>query len=269
MTTAAAPAQTVPSRASVRRALLAHSAVFVLGFTIVFVLAGASASALGALFKEHQVLIARVIGVIIILLGLSMMGLFRVPFLAMDKRLHFAHTATSYPATLLAGIGFAAGWSPCIGPVLAAVLALAGSTSSVGTGVVYLLIYSLGLGIPFILTGVALNYVLPILKRFKRYLHAIEIVAGLIVIGMGLILVTNSFLRFTGFLYKEFPALANVGTGPDIGGGALTLGAVFLAGVVSFVSPCVLPLVPAYISLLTGQRLETLVDAYEPQPAAS
>jgi cytochrome c biogenesis protein CcdA len=78
---------------------------------------------------------------------------------------------------------------------------------------------------------------------------------------MGVILVTGSFLRFTGFLYREFPALANVGTGPDVGGGALTLGAVFIAGVVSFISPCVLPLVPAYISLITGRRLETLVAA--------
>jgi cytochrome c-type biogenesis protein len=267
MTTAAPPIQTTPSPLLVRRELLLHSVVFVLGFTLVFVLAGASASALGALFREHQVLIARIIGAVIILLGLNMMGLFHIPFLAMDKRLHFAHTSTTYPATLLAGIGFAAGWSPCIGPVLAAVLALAGSTSSVGLGVAYLLIYSIGLGLPFILTGLALNIVLPVLKRFKRYLHAIEIVAGLIVVGMGLILVTNSFLRFTGFLYKEFPALANIGTGPDIGGGALTFGAVFLAGVVSFISPCVLPLVPAYISLLTGRRLETLVEAYEPKPA--
>lgn len=255
--------QPAPAPLSVRRELLAHSIVFVLGFTLIFVLAGASASALGALFKEHQVLIARVIGVVIILLGLNMMGLFRIGVLAMDKRLHFAHHTTSYPATLLAGIGFAAGWSPCIGPVLAAVLAIAGSTSNPGLGVIYLSVYSLGLGLPFIATALALNFVLPLLKRFKRYLHAIEIFAGILVVGAGLILVTNSFLRFTGFLYKEFPALANVGTGPDIGtGSALTLSVVFIAGLVSFISPCVLPLVPAYISVLTGRRLEALVDAY-------
>ncbi|HEV2907926.1 MAG TPA: cytochrome c biogenesis protein CcdA [Candidatus Eremiobacteraceae bacterium] len=263
MSTHAGPVETAPAPQLVRRELIAHSLVFVLGFTLVFVLAGASASALGVLFKEHQVLIARVIGVVIILLGLNMMGLFSLPFLAMDKRLHFAHTSTSYPATLLAGLGFAAGWSPCIGPVLAAVLAIAGSTGSVGLGVAYLFVYSLGLGIPFVLTAVALNYVLPVLKRFKRYLRAIEIFAGVLVVGAGLILVTNSFLRFTGFLYKEFPALANIGTGPDIGaGGALTLTVVFIAGFVSFISPCVLPLVPAYISVLTGRRLEALVDAY-------
>ena len=253
---------TAAIQGSPRRELIAHSIVFVLGFTLIFVLAGASASALGALFKEHQVLIARVIGVVIILLGLNMMGLFRLPFLAMDKRLHFAHTTTSYPATFLAGVGFAAGWSPCIGPVLAAVLALAGSTSSVGLGTAYLLVYSLGLGIPFIVTALALNWMLPLFRRFKRYLHAVEIVAGLLVIGMGLILVTDSFLRFTGFLYREFPALANIGTGPEMGSGAaLTIGAIFVAGLVSFISPCVLPLVPAYVSLLTGRRLEALLES--------
>lgn len=253
--------QTTARPANVRLETLAHALVFVAGFTLVFVAAGATASALGQALSDYRVWIARIFGVIVILLGLNLMGLFRIPFLAMDKRLHFAHTITSYPATLLAGIGFSAGWSPCIGPVLAAVIALASSTRDVRLGTEYLLVYSLGLGIPFIITALALNYVLPLFKKFKRYLQAVEIVAGLIVVGMGVVLVTDSFLRFTGFLYREFPALANVGTGPDIAGGALTIGAVFVAGVVSFISPCVLPLVPAYISLITGRRLETLVAA--------
>ena len=240
---------------------LAHALVFVAGFTLVFVAAGATASALGQVLSDYRVWIARIFGVVVILLGLNLMGLFRLPFLAMDKRLHFTHTITSYPATLLAGIGFSAGWSPCIGPVLAAVIALASNAHDVRLGTEYLLVYSLGLGIPFIITAVALNYMLPLFKKFKRYLQAVEIVAGLIVVGMGVVLVTDSFLRFTGFLYREFPALANVGTGPEVAGGALTLGAVFAAGVVSFISPCVLPLVPAYISLITGRRLETLVAA--------
>ena len=253
------PPQTRP--ANVRLETLTHAFVFVIGFTLVFVAAGGTASALGQAFADYRVWIARIIGVIVILLGLNLMGLFHLPFLAMDKRVHFAHHITSYPATLLAGIGFSAGWSPCIGPVLAAVIALAGSARDVRMGTIYLLVYSLGLGIPFIVTALALNYMLPLFKAFKRYLRAAEIFAGVLVVAMGVILVTGSFLRFTGFLYREFPALANVGTGPDVGGGALTLGAVFIAGVVSFISPCVLPLVPAYISLITGRRLETLVAA--------
>ncbi|HXM19372.1 MAG TPA: cytochrome c biogenesis protein CcdA [Candidatus Tumulicola sp.] len=239
-----------------RRDVVFHSLVFILGFTLVFVAAGASASALGQAFAEYRTVITRVFGVIVILLGLNMVGLFKVPFLAMDKRLHFERRGVSYVGSLLAGLGFAAGWSPCIGPVLAAVIALASESGSVATGTGLLLVYSIGLGIPFLLTAIALQYVLPLFHRIKRFLPAIEIGAGIIVIGMGLVLLTNSFVRFTGWLYQTFPALANVGTGPE--SASLSLGAVFIAGLVSFLSPCVLPLVPVYISLLTGQSIEEL-----------
>jgi cytochrome c-type biogenesis protein len=249
-------AEPVMAAAPVRRDVVFHSLVFILGFTLVFVAAGASASALGQAFAEYRTVITRVFGIIVILLGLNMVGLFKLPFLAMDKRIHFERRGVSYVGSLLAGLGFAAGWSPCIGPVLAAVLALASDTGSVSAGTGLLLVYSVGLGIPFLLTAVLLQSVLPLLRRMRRYLPAIEIAAGVIVIGMGLVLVTNSFLRFTGWLYQTFPALANVGTGPE--SASLSIGAVFLAGLVSFLSPCVLPLVPVYISLLTGQSLEKL-----------
>lgn len=239
-----------------RRDVIFHSLVFILGFTLVFVAAGASASALGQAFAEYRTVITRVFGVIVILLGLNMVGLFKVPFLAMDKRLHFERRGVSYVGSLLAGLGFAAGWSPCIGPVLAAVIALASESGSVLTGTGLLLVYSIGLGIPFLLTAIALQWVLPLFHRIKRFLPAIEIGAGIIVIGMGFVLLTNSFVRFTGWLYQTFPALANVGTGPE--SASLSLGAVFIAGLVSFLSPCVLPLVPVYISLLTGQSIEEL-----------
>jgi cytochrome c-type biogenesis protein len=235
VSTAAGSVDASPAPVSVRRELLTHSIVFVLGFTLVFVLAGASASAIGALFKEYQVLIARIIGVVIVLLGLNMMGLFRLPFLAMDKRLHFAHTTTSYPATFLVGIGFAAGWSPCIGPVLAAVFALAGSTASVVRGTEYLLVYSLGLGIPFIITALALNYVLPFFKRIKRLLPVAEFIGGLIVVGMGLVLVKNSLLLLIGFLYFFFEEISNFGWVQVFVGGGMSLVFVFSEGVLSFI----------------------------------
>lgn len=254
------------SATTVRRDLVMHSLVFVLGFTLVFILAGASASALGALFSEYRIIIARVFGVVVIVLGLNMVGVFRLPFLAMDTRPHFEKRNISYPGSLLVGIGFAAGWSPCIGPVLAAVLALAANAHSVGLGTAYLLVYSGGLGIPFILTALALNYLLPLLKRFRRYLRAIEIIAGLIVIAMGVVLITNKWLFFVGYLYQTFPAVANLGTGPELAGNVISWGAVFVAGLVSFISPCVLPLVPVYVSYLTGQSIENLVAAYERWP---
>ena len=181
-----------------------------------------------------------------------------MPFLAMDKRLRIHTARTSYPGSVLVGIGFAAGWSPCIGPILAAVLALAAEEKTVSHGMGLLLIYSAGLGVPFLLTALALQYVLPLLNRMKRYLQVIEMVAGAIVIGMGLVLVTDSLLRFTGWLYKTFPALANVGTGPEASGEVISVAAVFIAGLVSFISPCVLPLVPVYISWITGQTIEEL-----------
>jgi cytochrome c-type biogenesis protein len=123
-----------------------------------------------------------------------------------------------------------------------------------------LLVYSAGLAIPFFLTAFALDRALPIFKRTRRFLPAIEFVSGLFVIAMGLVLVTNEWLRFTGWIYATFPALANLGTGPEATG-AISIGAVFVAGLVSFISPCVLPLVPVYISYITGQTIEQLAAA--------
>ena len=259
-------------RPAVQREVIAHALVFIAGFTLVFVAAGATASSIGQLFAEYRVLITRVFGILVIVLGLNMLGLFRFAFLAMDKRLRIHTTRATYPSSFLVGVGFAAGWSPCIGPILAAVLALASEQTTVAHGMQLLFIYSLGLGLPFLLTAVALQYVLGLLNRLKRYLRVIEMIAGVIVVGMGLVLVTDSFLRFTGWLYKTFPALANVGTGPEASGDVISAGAVFIAGVVSFISPCVLPLVPVYISWITGQSIENLVGAYDrrgesPSPA--
>jgi cytochrome c-type biogenesis protein len=256
-----ASTSTAPA-AQARRSVVAHSLVFIAGFTLVFIAAGATASTLGQLFADYRLIITRVFGIIVIVLGLNMLGLFRFTFLAMDKRLQIRTSSVSYPSSFLVGIGFAAGWSPCIGPILAAVLALAQEQKTVSHGAALLFVYSLGLGVPFLLTAIGLHYVLPLLNRLKRYLHAIEMVAGAIVIGMGLVLVTDSFLRFTGWLYKTFPALANVGTGPEASGDVISIGAVFIAGLVSFISPCVLPLVPVYISWITGQSIESLAASY-------
>lgn len=265
-TLAAGAAQASLPPDAVRRNVIAHALVFIAGFTLVFIVAGATASSIGQIFAEYRVIITRIFGIIVIVLGLNMLGLFRFAFLAMDKRLQIRTSSTTYPSSFLVGIGFAAGWSPCIGPILAAVLALASEEKTVLKGMELLFIYSLGLGVPFLMTAIALQYVLPLLNRIKAYLRAIEIVAGLIVIGMGLVLLTDSLLRFTGWLYKTFPALANVGTGPEASGDVISASAVFIAGVVSFISPCVLPLVPVYISWITGQSIESLMASYARRP---
>jgi cytochrome c-type biogenesis protein len=246
-----------------RRDVVIHSLFFILGFTLVFIAAGASASALGTIFEEYRTLITRVLGVVVIFLGLNMVGLFRLPFLAMDKRLQIRKGGVSYVGDVLVGIGFAAGWSPCIGPILAAVLAMASATQTVGQAVWLLFVYSMGLGVPLLLTAIGLQYVLPFLNRIKRFLPVIEVIAGLLVIATGVVLLLNGFLRVTAWIYQTFPALANLGTGPESTGDAISVGAVFVAGIVSFISPCVLPLVPVYISYLTGQSIESLVAAYD------
>jgi cytochrome c-type biogenesis protein len=241
-----------------RREVVAHALAFIAGFTLVFVVAGATASAIGAVFNEYRPLITKVLGIVVIVLGINMMGLFRLPFLAMDKRLQIRKSGVSYAGSALVGVGFAAGWSPCIGPILAAVLAMASDTKTVFAAMGLLLVYSIGLGLCFFLTALLLDRVLPVLKRMRRFLPLIEIIAGAFVILMGLVLVADKWLWFTGQIYQHFPALANLGTGPDMSGSAVSIGAVFLAGVVSFISPCVLPLVPVYLSYLTGQSLEKL-----------
>ncbi len=244
-----------------RREAIAHALAFIAGFTLVFVIAGATASAIGALFDEYRTIITTVLGVVVILLGINMLGLFKLPFLAMDKRLQIRKSGVSYAGSVLVGIGFAAGWSPCIGPILAAVLAMASDAKTVYAAMGLLLVYSIGLGIPFFLTAFALDRALPLLKRTRRFLPAIEFVAGLFVIAMGVVLVTNKWLMFVGWIYANFPALANLGTGPETAGSAISIVAVFVAGFVSFISPCVLPLVPVYISYLTGQSIEKLAAA--------
>ncbi|MDE2571455.1 MAG: cytochrome c biogenesis protein CcdA [bacterium] len=246
-----------------RREVIIHALTFIAGFTLVFVAAGATASALGQIFAEYRQVLTRIFGVVVILLGLNMLGLFRLPFLAMDRRVQIRRSGISYLGSFLAGVGFAAGWTPCIGPILAGVLALASAQQSVAAGTGLLFIYSMGLALPLLLLAIGLQYALPLLARLKRLLPLIDVVAGLIVLGVGVVLFTNSFLRFTAWLYQTFPAAATLGTGPSAGAGAITAGAAFAAGLVSCISPCVLPLLPAYLSLLTGQSVESLVASYE------
>ncbi|MBC5824270.1 MAG: cytochrome c biogenesis protein CcdA [Candidatus Eremiobacteraeota bacterium] len=266
MTTSAPTASDIPFDDAQRRDVIAHSLVFIAGFTLIFIIAGATASALGTVFADYRTLITRIFGLVIIVLGLNMLGLFRISFLAMDKRLRVNRGRVSYVGSFFVGIGFAAGWSPCIGPILAAVLGMAAETRTIAAAVGLLFVYSMGLGMPLLATAVGLHYVLPFLNRIKRFLPAIEAVTGALVVLMGIVVFTNSFLRFTGWLYQTFPTLQNVGTGPESSGNNLSIEAVFVAGLVSFISPCVLPLVPVYISYLTGQSIETLVAAYDRRP---
>ncbi|MGH7706651.1 MAG: cytochrome c biogenesis CcdA family protein [Vulcanimicrobiaceae bacterium] len=184
-----------------RSRVLSHALAFIGGFTLIFVLLGLSASAIGGLLAQNKDLIAKVGGAIIIVLGLNMIGIFRIPFLAMDKRLHVQHARQSLAISFLVGVGFAAGWSPCIGPILSAIFLLA-STEKAPQAAFLLFVYSMGLAIPFLITAAALTQSLSALNRIKRYLPAIEAASGAILVATGLVLVTDSFTRVAGFFYQ-------------------------------------------------------------------
>jgi len=191
--------------APARARVIAHAVAFIIGFTIVFVTLGASASAIGGVLKSNRVLIAQIGGAIIILLGLQMMGVFRLKFLAMDKRFHLQQANRSLYGSGVVGIAFAAGWSPCIGPILAAILAIASQAGGAAQGASLLFIYSMGLALPFFAMAVAFGAVLPALNRIKRFLPAIEVTAGAFMILVGIVLVTDSFLRVQGFMAQYVP----------------------------------------------------------------
>jgi cytochrome c-type biogenesis protein len=189
------------SDAASRARTMLHALAFVAGFTVVFMAIGLSASALGSAFVDYKDWIARIGGAVVIVLGLNMVGLFKIPALMMDKRLQFRSANRSLIASFLVGIGFAAGWSPCIGPILSLII-LKASQQNYGAATLYLFVYSMGLAVPLLITAAAITQALTALNRIKRYLGAIEITAGILLILAGLVIVTGSFGRVAGFFYQ-------------------------------------------------------------------
>ena len=189
--------QTAAQRAKV----LGHATAFIVGFTVVFMALGFTAGAIGNALLEYRDIIARVGGVVVVILGLNMIGVFKIPFLMMDKRPQWRSANRSYVASFIVGLGFAAGWSPCIGPILASILALA-SQQSYGTATGLLFVYSLGLAVPFFLTAAAVSQALGALNKIKKYLGAIEMTAGAFLVATGVVLITGTFTRIAGWFYQ-------------------------------------------------------------------
>ena len=196
--------QAQETRAQLRAVAVSHAVAFIIGFTLVFVALGLTASAIGGVLNANRVLIAQIGGCIVIILGLQMMGILRIPFLMMDARKHLQLERRTYWTSALVGIAFAAGWSPCIGPILAGILAIASQQHNAEAAFL-LLVYSLGLAVPFFLTALAIGAVLPVLNRIKRFLPAIEFAAGLFLVAVGLVLVNNAFLTVAGWFYQFVP----------------------------------------------------------------
>lgn len=187
-----------------RAQTLAHAVAFVLGFSVVFIALGLTASAIGGALNANRTLISQIGGVLVVILGLQMMGFLRIPFLMMDKRAHLQHDRRTFWTSLIVGMAFAAGWSPCIGPILAGILALASQQHN-GEAAALLSFYSLGLALPFLITAAAIGAVLPALARLRRYLRAIEFASGAFLIAVGFVLINNAFLNVAGWFYSFVP----------------------------------------------------------------
>ena len=191
--------------AASRRQVLVTSLAFVLGFSLVFVALGASASALGKFLFANFPLLEKIAGAVIIVFGLHTMGVFRIAALDTEKRLH-AHKKPAGPfGALLVGIAFAFGWTPCIGPILGGILVVAGAKETVREGVVLLAVYSLGLGIPFLLTSLAINQFFSVMQRIRQHYRAIELVSGTLLVVIGVLIFTHQLTVITRYLQPYLP----------------------------------------------------------------
>ena len=187
------------SRDSEIRKKVFHSTIlFVSGFSLVFILMGASASYLGGLIYNYRELIRIIGGIFIIILGVHLTGIIRIRGLDFEKRINMEKKPLHFFGTFVVGMAFGAGWSPCIGPLLGSIIIIAGSQETVWQGIILLAIYSAGLAIPFIIMSVFINFLLIFIKKASHVLQYINTAAGILLIIVGLILVTNKLYVLTG-----------------------------------------------------------------------
>jgi cytochrome c-type biogenesis protein len=233
-----------------------HALLFVLGFSLIFIVGwGGAATAVGQVFGAYKPILGRIGGVIVIFLGLFTLKVIHVPWLLIDTRLVWTPgKGGRFFSSVMMGIIFAAGWTPCIGTTLGAILTLGMSQQSALQAMVLSSGYALGLGIPFLLIGLGMGQAIRFIASFRRYVRWIEIGSGVLLIGVGLLMVFDRMTLIAIWALKH-------GYFIDLPlGSAVTptyLIAV-IAGLLSFLSPCVLPLVPAYVGYLSGQAVRAV-----------
>ncbi len=189
-----------------RKATFTHSLLFVTGFSAIFIILGASASFLGQFLQLYDEWIARIGGVIIIVLGLHLAGVFRLTPLMREKRVHLADKPAGYLGTLGVGMAFGAGWTPCIGPILGAILTYGMTQETMWAGVGLLSVYSLGLAVPFLIASLALDGFLQTFQRFRRWIPVVEKASGVLLILLGVLLLTGQFTVLAAWLTRYTPA---------------------------------------------------------------
>ncbi|PYP62017.1 MAG: cytochrome C biogenesis protein [Gemmatimonadetes bacterium] len=189
-----------------RKTALVHALLFVAGFSLIFLALGATATAVGRLLLVHRQWISRVGGVLVVLLGLYLLGAFNMRFLARERRFHISNKPLGYLGTVLVGIAFGAGWSPCIGPILGGILTYTATQAELQRGLVLLGAYSLGLAIPFVIAAVAVERFIAVFQRYRSKLIWVDRIAGALLIVVGVLMLTNYMTVLTGYLQGLTPS---------------------------------------------------------------
>lgn len=254
MSSVSATVETPPVAATKRFVVVLHAFLFVLGFSTVFVVGwGGAVTALGQLFGTYKFVLGRVGGIIVILFGLATLGVIRIPWFYMDTRVQHQGRAGTFANSALMGLVFAAGWSPCIGATLGAILTLGMSQNTVGQAMWLASGYSIGLGIPFMILAFGLERASGLLSRMRRYQRLFQILSGVFIIAIGFMLVANLMSRIAIWAFQN-GFYIDAGLSSSF---SPTYLMAILAGLLSFLSPCVLPLVPAYLGYLSGHSLRS------------
>ena len=188
-----------------RRVAVIHSLLFILGFTLIFLALGATATVLGRLLLRHRDWVGRVGGVLVIVLGLYLLGVFNVGVLARERRVHIADKPLGYLGTVLVGMAFAAGWTPCIGPILGGVLTYTASSADLDRGLLLLFAYSLGLALPFLLAAMMIDRFMSLFRRYRGALVWTSRASGALLVLVGLLMLTGSMTALTGWLQGMTP----------------------------------------------------------------
>lgn len=194
---------TQTERKGVRAIIIANSLLFIAGFSIVFIAFGASASLVGQLLVTYQDFIRKLGGVLIVVFGLYVMGILKIKFLMAEKRVHLKSRPAGYVGSVLVGVAFAAGWTPCVGPILGTILVYASTTDSMLTGVELLSSYSLGIGLPLFITALAVDSFLNYFKKVRAYMYGISVASGIFLVLVGVLIYSNSLTLLTGILERH------------------------------------------------------------------
>ena len=202
---AAGAAVAVAAPPESRRQVILSSLAFIVGFSLVFISLGASASYVGQFLTSRLTLLGRIAGAIIIVFGLHTMGVLRIEWLYQEKRVQTSRRPAGFVGAIFVGIAFAFGWTPCIGPILAGILAIAATQDTVGHGVRLLAAYSLGLAVPFFATALAINRFFAAFAKIRRHYHAIEMASGALLVVIGVLIFTNRFTVIAQWLSPYLP----------------------------------------------------------------